>query len=368
MRPRVVVVGLGDAGTLVALRLTAVAQVVGISTRPALVSGQELGARLTRQARWRRTYLVPHRRFRHLDAVAVVHGRVVAVDLDRRWLTVEAADGERTVEPYDVLVVASGASNGFWRHDRLEDLGAIDASLAAVEDRLDAATTIAVVGAGPTGVSVAHDLARHRGKDVHLFLGGDEPLAGYHPRVRRWAADQLADAGVEVHPGHRAALPDGFVGDRLTDEPLGFTTGQAPFAADVVLWAVGRVRPHSGFLPAEVLDDDGFVLVDEHLQVPGHPEVFAVGDVAASDPNRSSARNWGWRVVVANVRRQLTGRGRRRRFRAPEHRWGSVLGVQPDGMVVVQPDGRQVRIPRWVADRLLLRGFVERYLYRGLRR
>src|SRR5690606_2743886 len=121
------------------------------------------------------------------------------------------------------------------------------------------------------------------------------------------------------------------------------------------------------FLPADVLDEGGFVRVDEHLRVPGYPNVFAVGDVAASDPNRSSARNWGYRVVVANVRAHLAD-GRRRprrlkRFRAPEYRWGSILGVQDDGLVVAQPDGRRFRVPRWAADVLLLRLFVTRHLY-----
>ena len=175
--------------------------------------------------------------------------------------------------------------------------------------------------------------------------------------------------GVIVHPGHRAHLPDGFSGDRLTTGPVAWSTGQPPFAADLTLWAVGRVRPHSSFLPPTVLDDDGFVQVDEFLAVPGHPGVFAVGDVAASDPHRSSARNWGWQVVVTNVRAHLgSGRGRRRRFRAPRYRWGSVLGLQSGGLVVAQPSGRRVRVPRSLAEVLLFRLFVTRYLYGGLRR
>jgi NADH dehydrogenase FAD-containing subunit len=363
----VVVAGLGDVGVLVATRLAGRADVVGISTRPALVSGQELGNRLTDPERGRRSYLVPYRRFRRLDRVRVLHGRVTEVDLDRRMVGVELADGTRIEEPYDVLVIATGASNGFWRHDRVEDLVAIDAELSAATEQLAGAATVAVVGGGPTGVSVAHNLGRAGRAEVHLFHGGDLPLPGYHPEVRRWIADELRDHGVHVHPGRRAIVPEGFVGDRMTTEPVAWSTGQDPFSADLVLWAVGGVRPHSGFLPPELLDDDGFVRVDEHLAVPGHPEVFAVGDVAASDPNRSSARNWGWRVVVANVRAVLRGGAPRKRFHAPEHRWGSILGAQDDGMVVVQPDGKRFKVPPKVAEVLLFRVFVTRYLYGGLR-
>lgn len=367
-RPRVVVAGLGDVGVLVATRLARTCEVVGVSTRPALVSGQELGTRLTDLDRWRRSYLVPYRRFRKLDAVRTLHGRIGAANLDARKVTVELADGAVVEEPYDVLVVATGASNGFWRHDRVEDLAAVEADLGQAADQLRSAASVAVVGGGATGVSVASNLARRGGTEVHLFHSGDEPLPGYHPKVRRWIVRELTAHGVTVHPGHRAALADDDRTDALTTGPVEWSTGQEPFEADLTLWAVGGVRPHSAFLPAEVLDEQGFVIVDEHLRVPGHPEVFAVGDVAASDPHRSSARNWGYRVVVANVRAQVRGRSKLKRYQAPEHRWGSVLGLQEDGFVVVQPNGRRARIPRWFAEPFLLGVFVTRHLYGGLRR
>ena len=367
-RPRVVVAGLGDTGVLVATRLARSCDVVGISTRPALVSGQELGNRLADPARWRRSYLIPYRRFRRLDRVQTIHGRINSVDVGGSAVHVELPDGTSSVEPYDALVIATGASNGFWRHDRVEDLRAIDAELAAVAAQLEGAATIAVVGGGATGVGVAANLARHGKGEVHLFHSGDEPLPGYHPKVRRWMAGELRKDGVVVHPGHRAVVPDGFVGDRMTSGPVEWSTGQPPYQADLTLWAVGGVRPHSSFLPAEVLEADGFVRVDEHLRVAGLPNVFALGDVAASDPLRSSARNWGYRVVVANVRAALgLGSGKLRTYEAPEYRWGSILGLQDDGLVVVQPNGAHVRIPRWLAEPLLFRLYVPRFLYGGLR-
>ncbi|MFM7616072.1 MAG: FAD-dependent oxidoreductase, partial [Actinomycetes bacterium] len=178
-RPRVVVAGLGDTGMLIALRLTRVADVVGVSTRPALVSGQELGTRLTDPPRWQRTYVVPHRRFRHLDRVRTVHGRIMASDLDAGTVTVERVDGTTTVEPFDVLVVATGTSNGFWRHDRVEGISEVEALTRDAADRLAAAATVAVVGGGATGVSVADNLARRGGASVHLFHSGEQPLPGY---------------------------------------------------------------------------------------------------------------------------------------------------------------------------------------------
>ena len=126
-----------------------------------------------------------------------------------------------------------------------------------------------------------------------------------------------------------------------------WTTGQPPTEADLVLWAIGRTRPNSAFLPTDVLDDHGFVRVDDHLQVVGHPNVFAIGDVAATDPNRSSARNWGHRVVVANIKAVAAGRPEKQRtFKAPEHRWGSILGFEDDGMTIYQPNGKRFRALR----------------------
>ena len=70
-----------------------------------------------------------------------------------------------------------------------------------------------------------------------------------------------------LHPGHRAVIPDGFMCDELTGEPVEWTTGQPPASADAVLWAIGRVRPNTDWLPTEILDEHGFVRVTPQLQV-----------------------------------------------------------------------------------------------------
>ncbi|MCB1248398.1 MAG: hypothetical protein KDB36_03260, partial [Acidimicrobiales bacterium] len=94
---------------------------------------------------------------------------------------------------------------------------------------------------------------------------------------------------------------------------------------------------------------------------------FAVGDVAASDPNRSSARNWGFLVVAANVRALASGKRRLRRFSAPSQRWGSILGAQSDGLLVFQPDGKAMRVPRPLVQPLLFDLYLHALLYRGVR-
>lgn len=360
---------MGDTGVLVSTHLGRSFDVVGVSTKPALVSGQELGTRLADPDAWRRNYLTPLDRFRRLDHVRMVHGAVSAVNTDAKLIEVADADGALVSLPYDVAVIASGTTNGFWRRREIEDLAAVEAGITEVATSIDRARSIAIIGGGPTGVSSAYNLAKHRADlEVHLFYAQDEPLPGYHPTTRRRLARELAEVGVHLHPGHRASVPAGTPTDRLTTEPVEWTTGQDPFVADLVLWSIGDVQPNSGFLPPEMLDEHGFVHVDEHLRVPGHRDVYAVGDVAASDPARSSARNFGYRVVVRNVRATARGSTKLASFTPPRYRWGSIVGLQDDGMVIHQPNGRAIRVPRWAAQRVLMDVITRTVIYGGVRR
>jgi len=369
-RPKVVIAGMGDTGVLVASNLGKGFDVVGVATRPALVSGQELGNRLARPEFWRRNNLTTFDRFRRLDRVRVVHGAIAGVDLDERRVTVAVPGGPPVQLGYDVLVIATGVTNGFWRRDRVESLAEVHEEMDAIGARIDAAGSIAVVGGGATGVSAAANLARrHPDKAVHLFYGRDEPLPGYHPKARCHLVKELEAAGVELHAGHRAELPDGFTADELTPGPVSFSTGQEPFEADLVLWAIGAVQPNTGFLPAELLDEQGFVRVEPELHVPGRPEVFAIGDVAATDPHRSSARNWAYRLVVNNVKALAAGTpDKAKPFVAPEHRWGSIIGPQEDGMTVYQPNGKYFRVPNWAVQPILIDVITKGFVYGGIRR
>ena len=131
---------------------------------------------------------------------------------------------------------------------------------------------------------------------------GPRALTAHHPRIWDSIQRRLTDLGVVLHPGHRAVIPAGFNGDEITRGPASWSTGQPPAIGDAVLWAIGRVRPNTGWLPTEVLDEQGFVRVTPQLRVPERPGVFAVGDVAASDPLRSSARNSADKLLAHNIR------------------------------------------------------------------
>ena len=149
---RVVIAGLGDVGVLTAIRLAHHADVVGISAKPGLVSGQELGWRLARPDDWARHNWIPFGRFRGLDRVSAVHGTLTGLDLETRSVAVQLADGSTTDVPYDALVIATGVTNGFWRRPTLQTTDEIGADLRAPHERLATAESVIVVGDRKSGV------------------------------------------------------------------------------------------------------------------------------------------------------------------------------------------------------------------------
>ncbi|MEN8672871.1 FAD-dependent oxidoreductase [Nocardioides sp.] len=370
-KPRVVVAGLGDSGLLSAVHLARarqVGEVVGISAKTALVSGQELGVRLARPDDWARDYFIGFDRFRGLDGVRTVHGNLLGLDPAARSVSVEDADGATHAEPYDVLVIATGVTNGFWRRPDVQSPAEVEAELRSAHERLGSAGTIAVVGGGAAAVSSALNVAlAWPSASVHLYFPGERALPHHHGRVWRRVQHRLAEAGVALHAGHRAVVPEGFACDEITEGPLRWSTGQPPAEADAVLWAIGRVSPNSSWLPTGLLDADGFVRVDPQLRVPEVQGVWAVGDIAATDPLRTSARNRADKLLAHNIRATISDR-ELKDYEPPRRRWGSVLGVQPDGLEVFAANGRAFRFPAWTIDSVLQPWIVRRGIYGGVRR
>lgn len=367
-RPRVVIVGLGDTGVLTAIALRAVADVVTITAKPEFVSGQELGLRLARPEAWERDYRIGYHRFRGLDRARIVHGSATALDTAARTVRVDLADGSRAEEAYDVVVVATGVTNGFWRHPAVQGSAEITTELDSPHRRLAQAGSVAVIGGGAAAVSAAAQVAERWPRTrVDLYFPGERALPHHHTRAWRRVRARLVGLGVGLHPRHRAHLPPGDDASQLTGGPIAWSTGQPAAAADVVIWAIGRVTPNTAWLPTSMLDDRGFVAVRPTLQVSGHERVFAVGDVAATDPLRSSARNRGHALVARNIR-ALLAEAPLHDYRPPSHRWGSVLGPLSDGLTVFAPTGQAVRVPARAADVVLQRLITRRGIYGGVRR
>ena len=364
-RPRVVVAGLGDTGLLTAIHLAPHAEIVGISAKPGLVSGQELGLRLTRPQEWERSYRIGFDRFHRLGDVRIVHGVVTDLAVRARAVQVRTADGSLHEEPYDALVIATGVSNGFWRTPALRSEEEVTDELRGAHAQIASADSVMVIGGGAAAVSSAWNISTTwPEKKVDLYFPGEHALPHHHPRVWRTLRPRLEERGVGLHGRHRAVVPDGFRADQITRDPVTWSTGQPAGTADAVLWATGRATPNTAWIPREHLDDDGFVVVDDHLRVAGIDGVYAIGDVAATDPLRTSARARADRLLARNIRADF-GHGTPKRFKPLRRRWGSVLGAQDNRLEVFSPRGRPWTIPAWGA---LEPWLVGRAIYKGIRR
>jgi len=236
---------------------------------------------------------------RHQRNAEVLLGDVVGVDTGLR--IVQLADGEI---PYDFLIVAAGATHAYFGHDEWRKLAP---GLKTLEDALEirrrvllaferaerqpdpvrrkALLTFVLVGGGPTGVELAGALAeisrqslardfRHfdpGSAKVILIEAGPALLAAFPESLRAAARHDLERLGVEVRTG--AAV--------TRVEPGRVTVGNDTIAAETILWAAGVAASPLGARLGVPLDRAGRVLIEPDLTIPGHPEVFVIGDLAS---------------------------------------------------------------------------------------
>lgn len=230
----------------------------------------------------------------------VLLGNVHDVDVARRVVRLEDA----SEVPYDQLVVATGATHSYFGHDEwapfapglktLDDALEIRSRILLAFERAEresdpvrraAWLTFVVIGAGATGVELAGTLAEIARQTLHgefrrfdprnarvmLVEGSDRVLPPYPPSLSEKARLQLERLGVTVWVGKRVTGVDG----------EGVTMGEERLDAKTVLWAAGVASSPLGACLGVPLDRAGRVKVEPDLSLPGHPEVFVVGDLAA---------------------------------------------------------------------------------------
>ena len=240
----------------------------------------------------------------------VVLADVQHLDLDGRVVHALAPDGQQLLLPYDSLVVAAGCTDSYFGHDdwavfapglkTLEDaghlrshiLGAFEmANLAADPAERAAYLTFAVIGAGPTGVEVvgqiaelAHETLPREYKSITtteakilLIEAGPQVLAAFAPRLQRYTQRRLEKMGVEVWLNTMAHDMDD---DSVTVKG---PDGERRIPARTRVWAAGvQASPLAAILAAATgagTDRAGRVAVLPDCSLPGHPEVFAIGDM-----------------------------------------------------------------------------------------
>jgi NADH dehydrogenase len=240
---------------------------------------------------------------------------------------------DRSAIDYDYLVVATGTTHSYFGHDEwaphapglktladaLEIRRRVLLGFELAERETDPARraawlTFVVVGGGPTGVELAGtfaEIARHtlRGEfrriDPHsarimLVEGTDRVLPAYPPNLSRKAQLQLERLGVTVWTGRLVTAVDA----------NGVSLSAERISAKTIVWAAGVAASPLGPSLSAPLDRAGRVLVAPDLSVPGHPEIFVPGDLAAVDgvPGIAPAAKQMGRHAALNIRERIRGR------------------------------------------------------------
>jgi NADH dehydrogenase len=231
-----------------------------------------------------------------------------AVHIDAANRRVILSDGAVS---YDTLVVATGATHQYFGHDEWEEFapglktvedatamrGRILLAFEAAERERDPAKlkawmTFVIVGGGPTGAElagalgeIAHDTLSHDFREIDpsqtqiiLVEGADRALPSYPPKLSEAARKMLVKLGVMVRTG---AMVTNIQSESVTIKE-GDRTESIP--TRTVLWAAGVLASPLGRILSKeagaTLDNAGRVVVNPDLTIPGHPEIFVIGDLA----------------------------------------------------------------------------------------
>jgi NADH dehydrogenase len=344
--------------------------------------------------------------FKHNRNVRVLLAEVARFDLERREVILRSVAGLPRPEPvpYDTLIVAGGSHYSYFGHDewsahaaevkslesaltvRSRILAAFEAAELETEpERRAEWLTFAVVGAGPTGVEMAGQIAElardtlrrdFRSADpgrgcIVLIEAADRVLTGFPPSLSAKAERALRRLGVTP-----------MLGSTVVDvDETGLTIAHADdatrrIAARTVIWAAGvtasGLASELAALTGGEQDRAGRVTVEPDLTLPGHPEVFALGDMvrvrgrdgsALTLPGVAPVAIQQGRYAARTVRARLQGRA------APPFRYHDKGNLATIGRAAAVADIRGVKIsgfPAWmtwlVVHLFYLVGFQNRLL------
>lgn len=304
MAPTVVVIGGGYGGISVAKALDGVADVVLVERKDAFVHNIA-ALRAVVDPAWLERIFLPYDRL--LTHGRVAHAAAVQVQADQ----VVLASGEQIAA--DFLVLATGSTYPFPAKSDVDDTGEAQRRYRAAHAVLAGADRILLVGAGPVGLELAGEItAAWPQKVVTIVDQADDVLAGpYEPQLRAELRSQLAARGVTLLLG--AGLdPAPPTAPGTAGAFTATTRTGVQVTADVWLRCYG-VTPVTDYLAddlAAARTPTGRLEVTEHLRLPGHDTVFALGDITAIDePKMGGRAGRHAEVIAANIQALISGAG-----------------------------------------------------------
>jgi NADH dehydrogenase len=331
---RIVIVGAGFGGLETTYRLAGAPVTITLLDRrnhhlfQPLLYQVATASLATSEIAWPIRYLLRGR-----QEVTTLFATVSGVDAANKRVLLD--DGDTL--PYDTLVLATGVRHAYFGHDEwepfapglktLEDATTLRRRILVAFERAErerdperraALLTFVIVGAGPTGVELAgtiSELARDtlrpdfRNIDtdkarVVLIEAGPRVLAGFPDDLSAYAQRSLESLGVEV-----------VLGQAVTEcSADGVVYGGKSLQAKTLIWAAGvRASPAAEWLGAPA-DRAGRLEVLPDLTVPGHPDIFAIGDTVAVTgpdgkpvPGIAPAAKQQGRYVAATIKARLRG-------------------------------------------------------------
>ncbi len=304
-KPHVVIVGAGFGGLEAAKRLGELAVEVTVIDRNNFHLFQPMLYQVATAGLSPADISTPIRHIlRHQYNTGVLQAEVMGVDTEQQEVLL---DGNQSLH-YDYLIIATGATSNYFGHEEWKKLApgmkTIDEAMTVRrvvlsafeaaerepdEQKRKALLTFVLVGGGPTGVELAGAIAelahkalvgdfRHIDPEtarIVLVEGESRIIPSFPASLTRKATKKLKEMGVEIRTGvHVKEVKPGEV--RIGDERL---------ATENVIWTAGvKASPAAQWLHAEA-DHDGRVKVQSDLTVPGHSNIFVIGDTALATEN-----------------------------------------------------------------------------------
>lgn len=238
-----------------------------------------------------------------------VQGRVVQINAEAKTVVLE---GGREIQ-FTHLILCTGTDGEF--PGKFNKVASIETAIQAYDDfakQIRAADSVLVIGGGSTGVEMAAEIKTEYPEKRVVLIHSRTALAdpGLLPSVRQEAKQVLVEKEVELLLGHKVLNMSQLPLNVTTKDTVVTTDKGTSVTVDLVISCVGlkinSAAYASGF--SDSLAENGALKVNEHLQVKGHSDIYAVGDCAdVNEPKMAYHAGLHASVAVNNITNSLTG-------------------------------------------------------------